>query len=231
MQRKLFIRKKTIKKKPLKKDSPLIFGPYEIPQGSLVGISGPVGSGKTSAALTLAWQHQQNGKKVVMFDPETAVNIERFRLNPSQIDIYNLHNSTQTVQALDMIIEQDDADLIILDSIQTILIDDEDYNGMTMAVLSRFMTRLIQRILPKLKAFNKTCIITSTEMRGLNPYGPNSNPPYTNSYTNMLSMKFRTHAEDSNHLQITCSKNRYSEMREPFILDLSQFRHVPQRVD
>lgn len=139
------------------------------PVGRLIEIYGPEASGKTSIALNAIADVQRKGGNALFIDAEQALDPRYARVlgvDTDKLGITQLIIAEQIFGVMRMMIESGTVDLIVLDTVASIIPEDEflEPEKATMALLARIMSKQL-RLIAKLANEHKCTVIFLNQIR------------------------------------------------------------------
>jgi recombination protein RecA len=162
-----------------------------VPKGRIVSIHGPFSSGKTSLALKLAHQVQQNEEpnKVVWVDAEGALDLpwaEKLGLDLKKTYIVQPDEGPKGLDIAEELVKTKEIGLLVIDSVANIVPTQETESSMEewqMGLHARLINKFIRKISMALQPGNLTgagnkCIVTllNQERATMDKYHPITTP-------------------------------------------------------
>jgi len=156
-----------------------------VPQGRLIEIFGPEGSGKTTLTYHLIAQVQSSGGIAAFIDTEHAMDM--LYAKHLGVDVGNLIVSQpdfgeQALQIAQVLVESGAVDLIVIDSVAAMSTKAEiegQIGDQTVGALARLMSQTCRMLAPKANQTNTTIVFTNQirENIGGMGYGPKETQP------------------------------------------------------
>lgn len=139
------------------------------PVGRLVEIFGPEASGKTSIALNAIADVQRKGGNALFIDAEQALDPNYARVlgvDTNKLGLTQLIIAEQVMYTIQEMIKSDTVDLIVVDSVASLVPQDEYENPekVTMALLARILSKHL-RIIAKLANDHRCTVILLNQVR------------------------------------------------------------------
>jgi recombination protein RecA len=149
------------------------------PLGRVIELVGPEGSGKTSIANSVIANAQLRGYDALFIDLEYTYNkefaIEMFGVNPDKLHIVQTLNAEDAMGIMEAFIEARVVNIIVVDSIPTLLGEEEVEKSFNdpekIGSHARLVSRMMKRIVP-LCGSNDVMFIAINQLRDTIGYAP-----------------------------------------------------------
>lgn len=150
-----------------------------IPKGRIIEIYGHESSGKTTVALHIAAEVQQEGGTVAYIDAEHALDptyAEALGVNINDLYISQPSSGEQALDIVEILVKSGGVDLIVVDSVAALTPQAEIDGNMGdghIGLLARLMSQALRKLTASASA-SKTTIVFINQVRDKigNPYGP-----------------------------------------------------------
>ena len=142
-----------------------------IPRGRIIEIFGAESGGKSTLALFLMSQIQQNGGRVALIDAENAFDgsyAKNIGLDVSKLLVSQPTTLEESMDIIMELVETNQIDMIVIDSVSALVprteVEDEDFMKDTMAVQARLMSRALRNLSGPISK-SKTIVIFINQIR------------------------------------------------------------------
>lgn len=141
-----------------------------VPRGRVIEIFGPESSGKTTLALHIAAEAQNNGGAVAFIDAEHALDItyaKKLSVNTDDLLLSQPDTGEQALEIADVLIRSGAVDLIVVDSVAALVPRAElegDMGDSHMGLQARLMSQALRKLTSTISKSN-TCVIFINQIR------------------------------------------------------------------
>lgn len=139
-----------------------------LPQGRIIEIFGPEGSGKTTLALHAILQAQQYGGTAAFIDAEHALDPEYARqlgVDTDNLLVSQPDSAEMALALVETLIESKAISVIVIDSVAALIPEaerDAEIGDYLVGIHSRLMSKALRRIVARFNATQSHCIVIFT---------------------------------------------------------------------